>query len=85
MNGDVRGLKGETSALGQTRTVFTAPIYDCFAPESGHSPTRFLMSALCQKQTCEKSAAYHVVGLPHCDRILGSPGYCSAQTNKIVG
>jgi hypothetical protein len=24
------------SALGQKRTIFTAPFYDCFAPESGH-------------------------------------------------
>src|SRR5262249_11461492 len=28
------------SAWGQKRTVFTAPIYDCFAPESGHVQRR---------------------------------------------
>ena len=37
MNGDVRGLKGETSALGQKRTLFTASRHVRFAPESGHS------------------------------------------------
>ena len=29
-----RGVR--LSALGQKRTIFTAPFYDCFAPESGH-------------------------------------------------
>ena len=44
------------SALGQKRTLFTAPLYVRFAPESGHSDYRN-MSAKCQKQTSQSDLA----------------------------
>ena len=37
--------------LGQKRTVFTAPIYDCFAPRKQTFSNTVYMSAKCQKRT----------------------------------
>jgi hypothetical protein len=55
----------------------------CFALKSRHSPTRFSCPLSARSRHVRSPRA--TVDLPHCDGILGPPGYCPAQTTKVIG